>query len=83
MVEEGGGGWVLVVGWVGWHLYRKKKFKRDILVVLTYYLISMLCILEVMHCYWTIFLLKAQFNSYFKNKIKVEYDVRDRKPLRR
>jgi ceramide synthetase len=56
---------------------------KDVFSFLTLYLISMLCALVLMHIYWTIFLLKAQFNSFFKNKVKVDYDVRDKKPLKK
>lgn len=35
----------------------------------------MLAALFLMHAYWTLFMLKAQFNCLVKNKIKVEYDT--------
>lgn len=34
----------------------------------------MLIALFLMHAYWTLFMLKAQFNCFVKNKIKVDYD---------
>lgn len=41
------------------------------------YLISMTSMLFLMHIYWSIFMVKALFYSSVKNKVKVEYDLKD------
>jgi len=43
------------------------------------FLISMTCMLLLMHVYWSIFMVKALFYSSVKNKVKVEYDLKDLK----
>ncbi len=43
------------------------------------YIISMTCMLFLMHIYWSIFMMKALFYCSVKNKVKVEYDLKDLK----
>jgi hypothetical protein len=38
----------------------------------------MLVALLVLHTYWTIFMTKALFNSVVKQKVKIEYDEKER-----
>ena len=47
------------------------------------FLISMTCTLLVMHVYWSVFMVKALFYSSVKNKVKVEYDLKDLKANRK
>lgn len=38
----------------------------------------MTIVLYIMNAYWTLFLIKAQIHSYFKNRITVDYDEKDK-----
>ena len=55
------------------------SFFRQVLKFVMGYLITMTCMLFIMHIYWSIFMIKAIFYSSVKNKIKVEYDLKDLK----
>ncbi len=43
------------------------------------YICAMLLILQFLHIYWTIFIIKAVYNGIVKSKTKVDYDIKEMK----